>query len=128
MRKYYVKVSVIINLYLMGERLVNKRVYVPIPPIEKGVNEAVETLTEEVYDTIIQGIADSRIPCVEDLRVELLMESSSITARYENPLINEGEIFPSDSDILDDRIKYCMVKGEHELTKRLAYISKYLYE
>lgn len=128
MRRYYVTISIIIKLFMMGQVLVNRKVDIPIPPIEKGVNEAVETLTEEVYDAIIQGIADSRIPHVEDLRVELLMGNSSITARYENQLINEGEIFLSDSDILDARIKYCMVKGEHELTKRLAYISKYLYE
>lgn len=111
----------------MGQVLANKKVEIPIPPIEKGVNEAVEILTEEVYDYIHDTI-HNYVSDVEDLWVELLMENSSITARYEKQLVEKREIFDSNSAIFDDRIKYCMVKVEHELTKRLTYISKYLYE
>lgn len=127
MRCYYVQMTVIIKLFLRGKIILSEKVYVSIPPIEKGVNEAVETLTEDIYDRIIDNIHNC-VPDVEDLRVELLLENSSITARYEKQLVDQREIFDSDSAILDDRIKYCMVMIERELTKILAYISKHLYE
>lgn len=111
----------------MGQVLVNKKVDIPIPPIEKGVNEAVETLTEEVYDYIIENIHNC-VPDVEDLRLELVVDHPSITFHYEKQLVDKREIFDSNSAIFDERIKYCMVTVEYELTKRLTYISKHLYE
>lgn len=111
----------------MGKILVNKRVYFPIPPIEKGVTEVAESLTEGIYDCIICNVYD-RVSYVEDLRLELSIESSSITANCEKQLVDKRDIFDSDSAILDDRIKYCMVMVERELTKRLADISECLYE
>lgn len=128
MRRYYVTISIIIKFFMMGQVLVNRKVDIPIPPIEKGVNEAVETLTEEVYDAIIQGIADSRIPCVEDLRLELVVDYPSTTFHYEQQLVDERVIFDSNSAVLDDRIKYHMVMVEREWTEELARVSRHLYE
>lgn len=127
MRRYYVTISIIMRLFMMGQMLANKKVDIPIPPIEKGVNEAVEILTEEVYDYIHDTIHNC-VSDVEDLRVELLMENSSITARYEKQLVEKREIFDSNSAIFDDRIKYSMVTVERELAKELAGISRHLYD
>lgn len=129
MRKYYIEISVIINLFLMGERLVNKRVYVPIPPIEKGVNEAVEILTEEVYSAINQSIADNCVPEVEDLRLELWMECPPPnTVHYEIQLVEKGEVYLPEYPITLDKIRFCMVAVERELTKILAGVSRHLYD
>ena len=127
MRRYYINISIVIKLFLMGQVLVNKKVDIPIPPIEKGVNETVETLTEEIYDCIICSIHNC-ISNVEDLQLELVVDYPSITFRYEKQLVDKRVIFDSNSAIFDDRIKYCMVMVERELTKRLTEVSQHLYE
>ena len=127
MRRYYINISIIIRLFLMGKMLGNKRVYVPIPPIEKGMNEAVETLTEEVYDFIICNIHNCSSD-VEDLRLELVVDYPSTTFHYEQQLVDERVIFDSNSAVLDDRIKYHMVMVERKWIEELARVSRHLYE
>lgn len=126
MRRYYINISIIIKLFLMGQILVNKKVDIPIPPIEKGVNEVVETLTEDVYDCIIDNIYNC-VPAVEDLRLELVVDHPSVTFHYEQQLVGKREIYFSNLSDFDDQIKYCMVMVERELTKELAGVSRHLY-
>lgn len=125
MCSYYRTISILVRLFLMGKILLSEKVYVPIPPIEKGMNEAAETLVERVYDCIRDNIHNCD---VEDLRVELLMENSSITARYEKQLVGKREVFDSNSSTFDDRIKCQMVTVERELADELSLVSKHLYE
>ena len=124
---YYRTISILIRLFLMGKMLLSEKVYVPIPPFEKGMNEVAETLTERVYDCIHEKIHNC-VSDVEDLRVELLMENSSINACYEKQLVDKREIFNSSSSTFDDRIKCRMVTVERELTDKLSLASKHLYE
>lgn len=127
MRRYYINISILIKLFLMGQVLVNKRVDIPIPPIEKGVNEAIETLTEDVYDCIIDNI-HNRVPGVEDLRLELIVNHPSIIFHYEQQLVGKKDIYFSNLPGFDDHIKHCMVMVEREWTEELARVSRHLYE
>lgn len=127
MCNFYLQILVTIRLFLMGEMLLSEKVYVPIPPFEKGMNEVAETLTERVYDCIHEKIHNC-VSDVEDLRVELLMENSSINACCEKQLVDKREIFDSNSSTFDDRIKCRMVTVERELADKLSLISKHLYE
>lgn len=70
----------------------------------------------------------SRIPCVEDLRLELVVDYPSTTFHYEQQLVDERVIFDSNSAVLDGRIKYHMVMVEREWTEELARVSRHLYE
>lgn len=127
MCNYYLKIKVGIKLFLMGKMLIHKKIYVPIPPIEKGVDMTAESVTKEIYDCI-QGIPNSCIPHVEDLRLELTMEGSSITTHYEMQLVNKREVYFPDLSNFNERIRYCMVMVERELVKKLADISNHLYD
>lgn len=126
MSKYYINISIAIRLFLMGKLLMSKTIYLPIPPIEKGVTEAVESLTEEVYD-YARNVPD-RVPEVEDLRLELVMENASISAHYKKQIVDKKEVIDSKSTTLDDRIKFSMVSVERELSEILTHLSEHLYE
>lgn len=109
----------------MGNLLMAKRVIVPIPPIEKGVTQAAESLTKKIFNWIANDIAHD-VHCIEDLRLELLIDGSSITSHFEIQLVEEYQLYSLDASDLD-LIKHKMIMVERKLTKEFAGVSKHLY-
>ena len=128
MCNYHLQILITIKLFLMGEMLMQKQIYAPIPPIEKGVNSVAESLTKEIYDCIAQNVSGNPVLHIEDLQLEVLMERESINAHYKKQLVEKSEVYFSNLPNFGDRVKYCMVMVERELTDKLTFISKHLYE
>lgn len=124
MCNYYLQTEVIIRLFLMDELLVLKKIYVPLPPIEKGVNEAAENLTEEIYNCVVHSIFPDLTPLVEDLRLEIYIQG---LPRYKVQLVEKREVYCSDLSNFNERIRYYMVLVERELVQKLESLSNCLY-
>ena len=123
----FLKISVVIKVYLMGKVVHNDTVHISIPPVEKGVDKAAELLAEEICDRI-EDVAFHTASYIEDLRLEISMEGESFIDRYEKQVVGERKVYASCWPNLRDRVKYCMVKVERELTKKLTAISLHLYQ
>lgn len=128
MGNYYLGVTIRMRLVLMGKKLSSRKKDILIPPIEKGVEQIAESLTEEIYSYISSAISYTHFSRVEDLNLELSMEGHSLSTHHEVQLVEKNEAYYPGSSSFDARIRYCMVRMERDLVKILAEISSRLYD
>lgn len=128
MGNYYIGVTIRMRLVLMGKKLSSRKKDILIPPIEKGVEQIAESLTEEIYSYISSAISYTHFSRVEDLNLELSMEGHSLSTHHEVQLVEKNEVYYPGSSSFDARIRYCMVRMERDLVKILAEISSRLYD
>lgn len=108
----------------MGVVVLNKKISIPVPPIEKGIEKAAELLTKKIFRCTKEISYNLGI---EDFKLEVLMEGESISSNYEMIIVNKGEVYISHSSPFESLIKYRMVMLERKLVENLTSISRYLY-
>ena len=128
MCKYYLQITVALKFFSMGDLFIREEFSVTIPPIEKGVDQPAEYLTEKIYDCINGELLRRHISHVEDLRLEVkFINWFNCIGRFEIQLVDKFEISFPDSSIFIEKMKYKMVEIERKSAKQLAAISRNIY-